>query len=611
MGPKGASNMAEMIPDHLPERNFDGQRITAGERRVFQLLKRLPDDCLVYYEPVVSYRYPDFIVILPEVGLLVIEVKGWWFTQLTRANPNSVVLDQRGKEVPHKHPGRQARAYMNDLMDKCRQHPHANQLLHLEGPYKNNLAFPRSYVSVLSNVNRSQLDNGSQAFTDIFPPRKTITKDRLAIWETLDSGEFLAELKSYFESWFPFPKLASTQIDVIRSIIHPEVILRQTGNDLAVLDLRQERNARRIGGGHRVIYGVAGSGKTVLLIARAKLLADQGKSVLLLCYNRLLASYLSEAVKDHKTIIALNFHSWGGRNGARFRDNERKDAYAERLLTLLRKGATDFAAFDAVLIDESQDWDCSWFHCAKRALKDPENGDLLLVGDGSQALYRTRPFTWADAGIRAAGRTLNKRLDLDCNYRNTVEILQAAQLFSATGRRNQNGDRLPIVPVDPDRAIRNGPEPSIVELDSGLDECHYAAALIECWIRGGVEIRGRRERISPCEIAILYPRIRQEQLMSLIDRLQGFTTANWLTAKGNDKPTLQADGVRILTVKASRGLQFKAVIILWADLLPFQPQDDERSELYVAMTRAEDVLIILHSGHSDYTEELQKHIYSG
>ena len=45
--------MAEMIPDTLPASS------TAGERRVFAMLARLPDDCLIYYEPVVRRRYPD------------------------------------------------------------------------------------------------------------------------------------------------------------------------------------------------------------------------------------------------------------------------------------------------------------------------------------------------------------------------------------------------------------------------------------------------------------------------------------------------------------------------------------------------------------------------
>ena len=54
--------MAEMVPETLPASS------TAGEKRVFAALERLPEDCLVYYEPVVRGRYPDLIVILTKGG---------------------------------------------------------------------------------------------------------------------------------------------------------------------------------------------------------------------------------------------------------------------------------------------------------------------------------------------------------------------------------------------------------------------------------------------------------------------------------------------------------------------------------------------------------------
>jgi len=65
----------------------------------------------------------------------------------------------------------------------------------------------------------------------------------------------------------------------------------------------------------------------------------------------------------------------------------------------------------------------------KVALKEPDDGDLLIVGDGSQSLYRRRRFTWREAGVHAVGRTLNSRFDLDKNYRNTQEILKIAAEF--------------------------------------------------------------------------------------------------------------------------------------------------------------------------------------
>ena len=105
------------------------------------------------------------------------------------------------------------------------------------------------------------------------------------------------------------------QIDIFRSVIHPEVVIRASETDLAVLDLRQERNARVLGGGHRIVYGVAGSGKTVLLIARAKLLAeDPQKRILILCYNRS-RQHLAVALAGHRRLTVTTFHCWAGRCG--------------------------------------------------------------------------------------------------------------------------------------------------------------------------------------------------------------------------------------------------------------------------------------------------------
>ena len=84
-----------------------------------------------------------------------------------------------------------------------------------------------------------------------------------------------------------------------------------------MLDRRQENNARKIGEGHRIIYGVAGSGKTVLLIARAKWLheRDPHAKILLLCYNVSLKAYLKHILKDYPRINVFHFDGWVKHNG--------------------------------------------------------------------------------------------------------------------------------------------------------------------------------------------------------------------------------------------------------------------------------------------------------
>ena len=278
--------MPEMIPDTLPASS------TAGERRVFAALARLPDDCLIYYEPVVRRRYPDLIAILPDVGVLILEVKDWRLAELESVDANKVTIARRGTATVVPHPREQARGYMLRLMDACRRHPQAGKLLRKQGQHAGGYAFPFCHVAVLSNINRSQIERKAPELTLLFPSGTTITRDELAAWDALESQALLVRLRACFDPWWPFPKLTPPQIDVLRSVIHPEVIIRASETDLAVLDLRQERNARALGDGHRVVYGVAGSGKTVLLIARAKLLAeDPDKRILILCYNRLLAQH--------------------------------------------------------------------------------------------------------------------------------------------------------------------------------------------------------------------------------------------------------------------------------------------------------------------------------
>src|SRR5258705_11319327 len=80
--------------------------------------------------------------------------------------------------------------------------------------------------------------------------------------------------------------------------------------------------------------------KTVLLIARAKLLAeDPEKRILILCYNRLLAQHLAVALAGHRHLTVTTFHRWAVRCGVDFSEGEEDGAFGERLLARLRGDA--------------------------------------------------------------------------------------------------------------------------------------------------------------------------------------------------------------------------------------------------------------------------------
>jgi superfamily I DNA/RNA helicase len=69
-------------------------------------------------------------------------------------------------------------------------------------------------------------------------------------------------------------------------------------------------------------------------------------------------------------------------------------------------------------------------------------------------------------------------------------------------------------------------------------------------------------------------------------------------------------GIKIQTIHGSKGLQYRAVIVLWADRLPrsfpdIDPDEDPKL-MYVALTRAEDYLFISHSEPSDFIDRICK-----
>src|SRR5262245_50011946 len=284
---------------------------------------------------------------------------------------------------------------------------------------------------------------------------------------------------------------------------------------LTLLDLRQERNAHSLGEGHRIVYGVSGSGKTIILVARARLVAqDPKKQVLVLCFNRALAGHFQRLFAQTTNVICLNFHQWGSqRNGVRFRKDEEEEAFGERLLQRLQHGEGEAHKYDAIFIDEAQDFSKSWFLCSKLALKDPDDGDLLIVADGSQSLYRRRAFTWREAGVNAVGRTINTRFDLDKNYRNTREIMKvAAEFVSTSHEQNDPESGLQIIRPNPEAALRSGPAPEMLPAPSPEVELQIAVKKLFAWVRSGLK---------PLEIAVLYRANTQgwvKHLVSLISR---------------------------------------------------------------------------------------------
>lgn len=620
--------MAQMIPEAIPS------KASQGEKLLFSALARLPDEYLVWYEPTVGRLLPDFIVLGPAFGLLILEVKGWYASNIKRASHDFFQISQqrsgRTKIESCMNPLKQGHSYFGSVADKMKAFP---LLCQQSGNYQGKLAFPIGVGAVMSNITVAQ--SQEHALYAVLEQPAVAYRDELQSWSAFSAGELIARLKGMFKTDFAFPPLTDDQISTIKGLLHPVTIVREVpaiaeslpsdtehllppnATRLLSLDLEQERLARTMGSGHRLIAGVAGSGKTLILLARAKTLANRldGRRVLILCFNITLASHLRSLLHSDsrnpqykERIEVLHFHSWAktllGRlpsPSAVGPDEAYDSLLGEKVLFALR-ALPPSQRWDAVLVDEAHAFDKSWFPCCVAALKDTEGGDLMIVSDRNQGLYKRQEFTWKSVGIKAQGRSQK----LSQNYRNTQEILSAAwDVLRPTAAKTDSA----FDAVEPSDAIRHGKVPTLrmtnsrkVSVQQVIEQAKGLCA----------------EGYSLSDIAIIYKYVGRKDgpdFEGLLNALRAQQIPYyWVTADKKTKRSYdsQRPGLRIVTALSSLGLEFKAVLLLWPEQFwnccsrNEAEAERDRRQLYVAMTRAQDELHLFAGGRAQVVDELRQ-----
>lgn len=143
---------------------------------------------------------------------------------------------------------------------------------------------------------------------------------------------------------------------------------------------------------HRVeVRGGAGSGKTWMAVEQARRLSRAGNRVALLCYSRGLAAYLRRHVetfkRQHRPAYVGEFHALGREWGAAAGSDDDSDYWEHRLpaeMVSLAAGLPPGRKFDAVVIDEAQDFAEEWWPAVLAALRDEEAGGIYVYSDEGQ-----------------------------------------------------------------------------------------------------------------------------------------------------------------------------------------------------------------------------------
>ena len=362
-------------------------------------------------------------------------------------------------------------------------------------------------------------------------------------------------------------------------------------SQIKIMDIQQEILARNIGDGHRVIHGVAGSGKTMILLFRCLYLAETtpGK-ILVLCYNITLASYLRECIEARglaSRVTVSHFHSWCAsmvkRHGIQV-TADRKE-YPEKCFSALEEavssGKITGTGYDAVLVDEGHDFDSRWLALIAR-LFDNASRSLLLMYDDAQSIYRRERalnFSLASVGIQAQGRTSV----LPVNYRNPKRILHFAYAFSREYFEKHQNREIPL--VQPQAGGEEGTEPEILRCASERDEARQVAD----WLEMHHALCGHWS-----DMAVLCPTERSAKQLQDVMTQRGVPFATCFDREGKKAYSRRKDVVYLLTYQSSKGLEFPYVAVINASFVHSGVADESEviPVLYVAFTRATRELLV-------------------
>lgn len=598
--------MAFLIPDNLKSRTD----VPPEVRNVARALELgLDDDAVVWFEPACSpdAAQPDLIVLLPDLGITVLQVFGGDEWKLLQPPAGSAPTrgGQRGSM--------EERLRLADQVAEVLRSRIANEPRLHGGPV------PVAVGTVFPSVHDSDFLATSAGLP--LPLRHCLLLKTQLDAAMSGSGE-AALLRAFRrilgESTPPLSDQTTAALrelahsddqreKLLRGLVHPAIVIDRLCDEeesgqlsifrpppkgesediLRVMDRKQEALATSLGTGHRVIRGVAGSGKTLILVFRIRLLARlfPQQKFLLTCYTRSLAAQLRGLLKGYRNIDVKNLHKIMvgviRLTGEEPPDVKDESALSEAAIAALHK--VPQKKYRAVFVDEAQDLGTDALRFAI-ALLDSPTGDFVVVADAAQNIFR-RKFSWKKAGIQAAGRTQILRQ----NYRNTREILDFAFRFLLTDSSLKTEPGLEIddeqTLIPPESAARAGPPPE-VRIEHTVDgEIESVVKQVQSWVS---------PLAGPRQIAVLYANGNEQNRALRIYRALSSTglPVFWAHQKSFDAIGDATEAVVLASVHAAKGLEFPQVVLcgLW------RPEEDpvsNRRLAYVGMTRAMDRLAVV------------------
>lgn len=529
-----------------------------GEAATLQAIRRLGPDWHVFVQPRLAMAQPDFVAVHPVQGVWVIEVKDWspgkYRASGVAGGPWIEVDDGHGW-VSRPSPRKQVVAYEATFRERF-----------FADSSDASAARALNVLLVLPRFSREQV-------TDLFGMFPCA------------SGEELRHLADRLTSARAGHPDVDRVADVLRWLDEPENISDQRLPLL--MSPRVAEIARNPGGVvRRRVRGPAGSGKSLALAARAVALAGQGREVLVVTYNITLGHYLHDLcaraareqhVRHWKRLVSfVHFHGMLRDLAQQLGETCANDAWESWAIQTLSdaytKPSNDLPSFDAILVDEGQDFERDWWDFLATHLLRP-GGEMLLMADPTQNVFQRS--NWSGTGT-AGGGFSGPWFEIRGTYRMPVDLVPIVAEFAQS--------YLPGVDVV---------LPTVESDHPALGDAHKATHRRWINVAEGDVVEKAADEIA--SLLLADPSLSPSDIVLLTDHEVGVQITDELRRRGNDVLSLftpregetrrrrkQAfwagtPGIKGCTVHSFKGWESKAVVCV--------PVVMGEVQLYIAMTR--------------------------
>lgn len=533
--------MAKMVPLELN----DGEYLSEGEKEVFEILKEgLSDKWLVIY----SLRWitdddiflgksngeSDFILIHPNYGIMILEVKGGVISCIN-GEWSSISGDNNKRII--KDPEKQANDAKFNLLSRFKRsnvNPYITTAVCFPDCIKEKCSLPLSMPKEIV-IDMTSFNNIEEVIVDIFKYRAE--KEGFVINKLLDSE---------------YKKI----VDILNPKTEIKIPLLRLANKLNMkfMKVNEEQNNffEQLDDNKFIsVKGHAGTGKTVLAVKKSFRESKAGKKVLFLCYNSLLKESIKEESGEEFDVFTIHslaieyLNRYNSKDYEIFDETGDFDEMMKEFINEIKDNKRENKwMFDSIVIDEGQDFTQEWFNAVNELLS--ENGSMCVFYDENQMLYNK--YGRSDINFLDKGT----KYTLMRNMRNTDEICSSS--LKVIGA-NENSVRLNGV---------SGIEPDIIFSEDAFDTITHLKNVIR-------ELK-KNEYLRDDNITVLTMEAKKKLKFKkgIADEFNG----------------------TVESIRRFKGLESDVVII--PDLSNnFMEDEDLRNLLYVGMSRAKTHVVLI------------------